>query len=204
MFGNSDRMKLIEQTNDAHDATFEKAQERMAQATRSLERSGVPVRAPEAEQLTEKTAEPESVSKTGIKDVVGAPGRDATSEWVDRGILDVPVADLPDPEGIEGSADFQKLSAPEMKAGLDRLEEMKPTIASGKGASSDHWAEHDRQHGLDYAHGYQRVYEAFYGNDAIRVDKDGDRYDIVNGRHRVWLAKRMDINDLPARVIERR
>lgn len=184
--------------------TISKAQERMAQATRTLERGGVPVRSVGAEQLTGKTGNIESTGKGGVKGVESVPGQDATSEWVDRGILDVPVADLPDPEGIEGSADFHKLSAIEMKAGLDRLEEMKPAIASGKGANSDHWAEHDREHGLDYEHGYQRVYEAFFGNDAIRLNKDGDRYDIVNGRHRVWLAKRMDINDLPARVMERR
>ncbi len=91
-----------------------------------------------------------------------------------------------------------------MKAGLERLEEMKPVIANGEGANSDYWAKHDRQQGLDYEHGYQRVYEAFYGNDAVRLNKDGDRYDIVNGRHRVWLAKRMDIGALPARVTERR
>jgi hypothetical protein len=81
---------------------------------------------------------------------------------------------------------------------------MRPTIESGPGANGDYWAEYDRARGLDYEHGYQRVYDAFYGTDAIRVNWDGTNYDIINGRHRVWLARRMEIDWLPVRVIERR
>lgn len=125
------------------------------------------------------------------------------SEWVDRGIQPVSVRDLPEPEGIHDEDDFVKVSVDEMQAGLERLQEMQPAIESGEGASSDYWAQFDRERGLDYAHGYRRIYDAFYGQDAIRLVKDGDRYDIVNGRHRIWLAKRMGITTLPARLTER-
>lgn len=204
MSDNSDRVKLVEPGKVTDADAFKRIQERLAQATRSLERSGVPPCTTDFGRPAGKTESAVPAGSADAKDVGSASTRDGSQEWVDRGVLDVPVADLPNPDGIEGSTDFHKLSAPEMKAGLARLEEMKPAIASGKGASSDYWAEHDRQHGLDYAHGYQRVYEAFYGNDAIRLTNDGKQYDIVNGRHRVWLAKRMDVKDLPARVIERR
>lgn len=132
------------------------------------------------------------------------PEQPERSEWVDTGIRDVPVADLPEPDDIHNDSDFQKISEDDMRAGLERLQEMRPAIESGRGASSDYWARFDEQRGLDYGHGYRRVYDAFYGHDAIRLNKDSDQYDIVNGRHRVWLAKSMGIETLPARVIERR
>jgi len=124
-------------------------------------------------------------------------------DWVDRGIQDVPVADLPEPEGIDDASDFEKVSSEEMKVGLTRLQEMKPAIDSGQGANTDFWREFDRQHGLAYPDGYQKVYESFYGQDAIRLNKDGDQYDIVNGRHRIFMAKQMGIDTVPARVIEK-
>jgi len=159
----------------------EKAKARVAQATRLLEQQEGGSDVPQMEQVAKEDY-----------------------EWIDMDIRDVPVADLPDLEGISGADDFQKLSEPEMQAGLKRLQEMKSAIDSGVGAHSDYWADHDRERNLDYAHGYQGIYDAFYGHDAIRVNKDGDSYDIVNGRHRIWLARRMDVQTLPMRVIERR
>lgn len=132
------------------------------------------------------------------------PGDSPTpGDWVDRGIQDVPVANLPEPEGVDDAGDFQKVSPEEMNAGLMRLQEMKPMINSGKGATTDYWREFDRQRGLAYPDGYQKVYESFYGQDAIRLDKDGDQYDIINGRHRIFVAKQMGIASLPVQVSEK-
>lgn len=130
-------------------------------------------------------------------------GPPAPGDWVDRGIQDVPVADLPEPEGVEDASDFEKVSPEKMQVGLTRLQEMKPVIDSGEGANTDYWREFDRQRGLAYPDGYQKVYESFYGQDAIRLDKDGDQYDIINGRHRIFMAKQMGIGTVPARVIEK-
>ena len=152
------------------------------------------------------------LSPRGIKAMQGAPTLDAPSppgdpppagDWVDRGIVDVPVAALPEPEGVEDASDFEKATPEELKVGLMRLQEMKPMIESGEGANTDYWREFDRQRGLVHPHGYLKVYESFYGSDAIRLDKDGDRYDIVWGRHRIFMAKRMGIDTLPARVKEK-
>lgn len=136
-----------------------------------------------------------------LEELPEQPDRD---EWVDRGMRDVPVADLPEPQDIQDDNDFHKVSEDEMRAGLERLQEMQAAIESGDGASSDYWATFDEQRDLDYEHGYRRIYDALYGQDAIRLVRDGDQYDIINGRHRVWLARRMGIETLPARVIERR
>lgn len=127
----------------------------------------------------------------------------AANRWVDSGIRDMNPSELPDPTEIETEG-FSKVPEDMVRLGLQRLQEMRPLIENGIGANSDYWAEYDRAHGLDYEHGYQRVYEAFYGGDAIRVNWDGTTYDVINGRHRVWLARRMGIDWLPVRVIERR
>lgn len=132
------------------------------------------------------------------------PAAGQAAQWVDAGIRFVNVADLPDPEGISGQADFRKATEPEMRSGLRKLQEMRPVIESGAGNSSDYWADYDRRHGLEFADGYQRVYEAFYGMDCIKVNKDQNSYDIDNGRHRIWLAKQMGIEQLPIRIVERR
>ncbi|HUW13027.1 MAG TPA: hypothetical protein VM537_25100 [Anaerolineae bacterium] len=132
------------------------------------------------------------------------PREPEKDEWVDRGIRDVPIADLPEPEDIHGDDDFKKVSEDEMRVGLDRLQEMQPIIDSQEGVDSDYWGRFDEQRGLDYEHGYRRVYDAFYGQDSVRLAKDGDQYDIINGRHRIWLAKKTGIETLPARVIGRR
>lgn len=143
------------------------------------------------------------LSATGMRAMQGEADAPAPGDWVDRGIQDVPVADLPEPEGVEDAGDFEKVSPDEVKAGLMRLQEMKPAIASGEGASTDYWREFDRQRGLAYPDGYQKVYDSFYGHDAIRLDKDGDQYDIVNGRHRIFVARQMGMDTVPARVIEK-
>lgn len=133
-----------------------------------------------------------------------APSAGQVGTWVDEGVRFVSVADLPEPAGVSGGADFRKISEPEMRAGIEKLQEMRPVIESGLGASSDYWADYDRRRGMEYAGGYQRVYEAFYGDDCIKVNDDGGSYDIDNGRHRIWLAKRMGVGQLPMRVIKRK
>ena len=133
-----------------------------------------------------------------------APTAGQTGIWIDEGIRFVNVADLPEPGSISGSVDFRKISEPEMREGIKKLQEMKPVIESGLGASADYWADYDRRLGLEFAHGYQWVYEAFYGDDCIKVNNDGGSYDIDNGRHRIWLAKRMGVQQLPMRIVKRR
>lgn len=115
---------------------------------------------------------------------------------------DVAIADLPDPEGISGPEDFTKYSAESLQSGIEKLEKMKPIIDSGVGDNSDYWREYDAAHGLSVPDGYQIVYDSYYGGEHIRVEKFGDDYDIINGRHRIWLAKQMGVESLPMEVVD--
>ena len=134
----------------------------------------------------------------GILDHLGSSGALPT-----HSIQMVDLNALPETEDFSIVEGFSKTSEAEMCAGLERWwTEMRPVIESGEGANSDYWREVDHQKGLTFAEGYQRVYEALYGQDSIHVDKNGAVYDIINGRHRIWLARRIGIPHLPMQVVE--
>ncbi len=128
---------------------------------------------------------------------------DRPTPFTDRGIVDVPVADLPQPEGIAGRQDFEKISPEEMAAGFSKLEAMKPYIDSGVGRNSDYWRAVDQANGVSYPDGYQKIYEVFYGDGAVRVYKTGDEYSIDKGRHRIAVAKALGLSSMPVHLHER-
>ena len=117
-------------------------------------------------------------------------------------VKDTAIANLPTPEGISGPEDFKKYSVDKLQSGIEKLQEMKPVIDSGIGNNSEYWRKYDQAHGLDVPDGYRIVYDSYYGNDHVRVEKSGDNYDIINGRHRLWLAKQMGVESLPMEVVE--
>lgn len=50
-----------------------------------------------------------------------------------------------------------------------------------------------------------RTYQGFYGQDRIRLDRTGDgRIDVVNGRHRIELAREAGLDRVPAEVSRER
>lgn len=110
--------------------------------------------------------------------------------------------DLPDPVEIENEG-FNKVPEDVMRQGLERLQEMRPLIESGVGANREYWEEYDRMHGFVSPNSYAQIWDVFYGTDEIRVERDGSNYTINSGRHRIYLARRMGIDWLPARITSR-
>jgi hypothetical protein len=165
--------------------------------------SDIPDEKAESDAEHKADAGPTGPGEAGRRSMQGDQSPLGEGRWVDRGIQDVPVSALPDPDWVNSRSDFQKIPASEMEAGMKRLQAIQQMEARGLPSNSDAWRAVDQKLGLDYQHGYQSVYEAFYGDTAIRLEKDGDRYNIINGGHRIWLAKRNGISSLPARVIER-
>ncbi len=139
---------------------------------------------------------------TSSKGVSPAAGFGSSSyKRVDHGIVNISVSELPEPD-ITGEQDFQKVSVSDMRDGLTKLQEIQSVVQQKQGLNTDYWSQIDRDRGLSYENGYQRVYEAFYGDTHIRVEKVDGEYNIINGRHRIWLAKRMGITNLPIELIE--
>ena len=123
--------------------------------------------------------------------------------WEDKGVIDVPVADLPDPEGVESPQDFNHhISWDDAQSATKQLPEIREMVKNGK--TGDDLSAEDQAAGLDYTHGKRRVFDLFYGSDPVTLDKDGDHYDIISGRHRIYAAKELGLSTIPARVKEKR
>jgi len=106
-------------------------------------------------------------------------------------------------EHVTGPDDFHKVSDNEMAHGFRKLENVvRPAVEDGAG--SEHSYRLDQEAGYDYVNGYQRVYDAFYGHDSIRLEKDEDGYRVINGAHRVYVAKQLGIEAVRARATEKR
>ncbi len=135
-------------------------------------------------------------------DQIGSLKRsEVQSERKVPGFVDVPVADLPDPEGVNSPADFDHhISWENAKSAALLLPHMQQEIASGK--TGDDFALEDLSAGLDWEHGRKRVYDLFYSpNDPIRLERGSKGYSITSGRHRVYAAKAVGLHTIPAQVI---
>lgn len=139
-----------------------------------------------------------------IQSIQEQPDDRSESKWVDCGIQEVPVnqIDTSDMTHVNTPDDFNKVSYEEMKDGFHKLDTVvRPEVE--KGTTGDTFYELDKKQNLDYANGYQRVYDAFYGGDAIQLEKDGDDYQVINGAHRLYVAEQLGVRSVPAHVRER-
>jgi hypothetical protein len=159
-------------------------------------------------QESQSKKEPESIGLIGMQSIKGeySPSTDTQQlkdVWEDKGVIDVPVANLPDPEGVESPQDFDHhITWEDAQSATKQLPKIQDLVKNGK--TGDDFSTEDQAAGLDYAHGKRRVYDLYYGSDPIRLDKDGDHYDIISGRHRIYAAKELGLSTIPARVKEKR
>ncbi len=133
-----------------------------------------------------------------------APTADAPDEaydWVDRGIVDVPVAQLPDAPDIQRPEDFKKISFEDAIEGVDRLPQIQQEMQAGK--TLDDFRQEDLDNGIQGNGGKAGYYQLFYGSSPIRVDKVGEDYTVIDGRHRIAAARLRGLETLPAHVVER-
>ena len=49
--------------------------------------------------------------------------------------------------------------------------------------------------------GYHNIYRVFYGDEAIALEKMGNGYRVLNGYHRLTVAKELGLTTIPARVV---
>ncbi len=143
---------------------------------------------------------PELLTPTGIRAIQG--GDEPNQDWVDRGIINVPVADLPAPDGVSSPDDFDHhISWEDAVRATQQLPQIQEEVHLGK--MGDDFDTQDQVNGLEYAHGQRRIYDLYYGLDPIQVDKIGAQYTINAGRHRIYAAKALGLDTIPARVMEK-
>jgi len=111
-------------------------------------------------------------------------------------------------EAVEGPSDFKKVSHEQM---LDGFEKLRRTVLPGMEnvgrPSSSIFQSHDAASRASYDEGVQRVYDAFFGSqDFIYLERgrEQDRFDIMNGRHRIMVARDLGWEAIPARVKDMR
>ncbi|MDB5073668.1 MAG: hypothetical protein JWM87_4779 [Candidatus Eremiobacteraeota bacterium] len=104
-------------------------------------------------------------------------------------IMEIDISEL---AGIRDASAFAKTPYAEMRRGFNVLRcEVLPRMNDAQNpARDDDFARHDAASGTPYEHGLQRVYEAFFGADAIRLERadDGVPFGVTNGRHRIKVA----------------
>jgi hypothetical protein len=139
----------------------------------------------------------------GVSESQAAPVNEAKEV---NDIRDVPLSQIKDP-GISGPEDFRSDSYEGMNQELDRLQQLRSYVETGQAEQvADDW---DRQAKLGhysetgYTRGYTDAYKSYYQTDPVALSPTEDgQYDILNGRHRVYLAQSKGMETIPARVIE--
>jgi hypothetical protein len=107
--------------------------------------------------------------------------------------------DLSD-SSVQSEADFHKVSHDEMVVGLTKLQQVQHWIAQG--ATDQTLRDIDAEQGLSGAQGYHNIYRVFYGDSAIALEKAADGYKVINGYHRLAVARELGWTTVPARVVE--
>ncbi|MEM4203564.1 MAG: zinc finger-like domain-containing protein [Candidatus Methanomethylicaceae archaeon] len=112
-------------------------------------------------------------------------------------------------EGVLGKDEFRKVSWEEMLEGMRKLPEVLEVLKDRMNQpfidNSVYLMQLDRQAGREYATGLQKIYESFFGSEPIRlepyVDSEGNftnKWMIINGRHRIQVAKELKWPAVPA------
>lgn len=142
-------------------------------------------------------ADAPSTSAPAVAEPLTAPD----GSWLARGIQDVPLGQIVlDDSFVRSAADFHKVSYEVMVVWPRLLEEViRPAV--WQGADGDDFTALDARAGLDYEHGHRRVYDAFYGGDPVRLEWTGDGYRVVDGYHRLFVARELGLATIPASVV---
>ena len=115
----------------------------------------------------------------------------------------IPLDRLVDFDPIAGPADFERLSMPQMRAGVRLLEErVLPALRRGFGREQIRAM--DVEAGTAGSpDGLLAVYDAFFGGEehAVVVNRRPDgTFSVEAGRHRFWVAQRLLLDELPVLI----
>jgi hypothetical protein len=134
---------------------------------------------------------------------------DLTSLSLPRGFRWVAISDIDTARelaDVRSKAAFRKVSYDAMREGFETLcTEILPAInAPDAPVGKDTFRARDLARGIPYEEGTLRVYEAFFGDDAIYLERrtSDDNFSIVNGRHRVLVAIDLGWTAVPAKTGE--
>lgn len=118
------------------------------------------------------------------------------------GVVMVPLALIDDSDsGVHGAQDFGKGYSP---ADLEWAHEafanvIVPGLARGLGID-DFRALDERENRMG-TRSYADTYSGFFGDSRITLNADGASFRVANGYHRIWTARAMGLDAIPAKVV---
>jgi hypothetical protein len=124
--------------------------------------------------------------------------------WTVRQALQVSlvsVSSVRDSDPVQSRSEFERVSYEQVEWGIDRLKSVvEPAVGMGKGL--EYFEARDRAEGLSGERSNAGVFRWFYGENTamkVRTGSDGTG-ELINGRHRLFVARRMGIDSLPMDV----
>jgi hypothetical protein len=141
-----------------------------------------------------------SAVTAGSSIAAGVPSAASGGTFRNLGIIAVALGDIDlSSINVHGPQDFRKVSYEEMLVGVERFDrEVRPAVEGG--ATKEYFEKQDTASGVDYERGLTRLYDAFYGTEAIRLERVDGRHIPVNGEHRLFIARQLGLSSLPASV----
>jgi hypothetical protein len=119
------------------------------------------------------------------------------------GIAMVPLSMIDQSDSqVNGPADFGKGYSPADLAWAfeDLRTTIMPAIARGKGL--DYFRDRDVGENRHGTRRHSDTYQGFLGSDAPRVSRQpGGTFCVENGNHRIWVARQLGLDAVPARVV---
>lgn len=118
-----------------------------------------------------------------------------------QGFAMVPLSAIDDGDSrVSGPADFSKSAPSDMEwAHSAFLDVVLPTLAAG--GTLDDLRERDLREGRQGDRSCSQTFTGFLRDaSAITLDRRGDRFEVGNGFHRIWTARRLGLSAVPAKV----
>jgi len=113
----------------------------------------------------------------------------------------VSLSDIDDSDSpITGSQSFEKITYGDAQWCAEALADVVlPAIQRGK--DREYLAARDRAENRPTSSSYARVFDLYFRDNAIKLTATADgRYAVVDGYHRIWIARQAGLTHLPARV----
>lgn len=109
-----------------------------------------------------------------------------------------------DIQSAEDFADSEKYAG--MRRETQMLTQMEPALSQGADVETFHQWDEANQIGHyspdQYVRGYADVYHSYHGDEAVALSGNGDgTYDVINGRHRIAVAREMGLQKIPAKIL---
>jgi len=129
-----------------------------------------------------------------------------TEHRLPEGFVWVPLAEIDEAKlaGVASQDDYRKVPYTTMVTGLRRLAaEILPRINTNPDAlDRDAFRHLDETARESYEDGLQRIYEAFFCEDFVYLERQRgqEKFEITNGRHRIRVAQDLGWEAIPARV----